>query len=179
MIPGFIITWITFPGVIVHELAHALFCRLFGLKIYEVKYFIFSTGFGKPAGYVMHERSKKPWQDMVVGIGPFFVNTIMGAVIAAPAAIPVLQFHGGDALDYFLIWLGVSIAMHAFPSTGDAAGIWHAVKSPETPLWSKILGAPLVGLIYIGALGSMFWLDALYGIGVAGLLPRLIVKLFA
>lgn len=26
-------------------------------------------------------------------------------------------------LDYFMIWLGVSIAMHSFPSTGDAKSI--------------------------------------------------------
>jgi hypothetical protein len=179
MIPGFIITWFTFPGVIVHELAHALFCRLFGIKIYEVKYFHFTTQWGEPAGWVMHAPSKHPWQDMLVGIGPFFVNTILGAVIAAPAAIPVLQFNGGDALDYFLIWLGVSIAMHAFPSTGDAKVIWHGVKSPETPVWTKILGAPIVGIIYLGALGSVFWLDALYGVAVAGFLPRLIVKWIA
>lgn len=179
MIPGFLITWLTFPGVIVHELAHAIFCRWFGMDVYEVKYFQFTTGFGRPAGYVMHARSKHPWQDLMVSIGPFFVNTILGAVIAAPAAIPVLKFQSGDLLDLFLMWLGVSIAMHAFPSTGDAKSAWGSLSSPETPGWTKVIGYPVVGLIYVGALASMFWLDLLYGIFVAGVIPNLIVKVLA
>lgn len=179
MIPGFVITWLTFPGVIVHELAHALFCRLFGLKIYAVCYFRFSTGFGQPAGYVIHEPSQKAWQDLFVGIGPFFVNTIVGSVIAAPAAIPFFRFHSGDPLDYLLIWLGVSIAMHSFPSTGDASSIWQSIGAKETPMMTKVFGTPIVGIIYLGALGSIFWLDLLYGIAVAGLLPGILITLLA
>jgi hypothetical protein len=179
MIPGFLITWVTFPGVIVHELAHAIFCKLFGLKIFEVKYFQFATGFGQPAGYVVHGRSQHAWQDIFVSVGPFFINTIVGAVIAAPAAMPILQFHGGDAIDWVLMWLGVSIAMHAFPSTGDAKSIWHTITAPNVPVLFKAIGIPVIGLIYIGALGSMFWLDVLYGIAVAGFLPNLIIKALA
>lgn len=178
MIPGFLITWVTFPGVIVHELAHAIFCRLFGLAIYEVSYFRFTTGFGQPAGYVVHQRAEKPWQDLMVSIGPFFVNTIVGAVIAMPAAIP-FRLGGADVLDLFLMWLGVSVAMHSFPSTGDAKSAWGSLSRKETPIFTKIIGYPVIGLIYVGALGSMFWLDALYGIAVAGFLPNIIVKLLA
>jgi len=35
MIPGFIITWLTFPGVIIHEFAHKFFCSLTGTKVLE------------------------------------------------------------------------------------------------------------------------------------------------
>lgn len=179
MIPGFLITWVTFPGVIVHEFAHAIFCRLFGLPLYHVQYFQFSTGFGQPAGYVIHGRSKHAWQDILVSVGPFFVNTILGAIIAAPAAIPILKFGAGDALDYVLMWLGVSVAMHSFPSTGDAKSIWGSIHSKEVPVIFKVIGIPIIGLIYIGALGSIFWLDALYGLAVAGFLPWVLVNLFA
>jgi len=179
VIPGFLITWATFPGVIVHELAHALFCRLFGIGIYEVCYFQLSVNRGVPAGYVIHTGAKHHWQDVFVGIGPFFVNSILGAIIAAPAAIPVLQFHSGDALDYFLLWLGVSIAMHSFPSTGDAQSIWATVSAKEAPWWTKLFGMPIVGLIYLGAVASIFWIDLIYGIAVAGFLPKLIVNLVA
>lgn len=179
MIPGFLISWVTFPGVVVHELAHAIFCRLFGLPIYEVKYFQFAMRPGQPSGYVISGRSPKPWQDILVSVGPFFINTILGAVIAAPAAIPILQFGGGDAFDYVLMWLGVSVAMHSFPSTGDAKSIWHTVTAENVPIIFKIVGVPVIGLIYIGALGSIFWLDAIYGLAVAGALPNLLVRLFA
>ena len=41
IIPGFIISILTFPGVIVHELAHQICCYICGIKVYEVKYFQF------------------------------------------------------------------------------------------------------------------------------------------
>ncbi len=179
IIPAFVIAWFTFPGVVFHELAHALFCRLFGMEIYKVQYFQFSIKWGAPAGYVIHKPSTKAWQNVLVGVGPFFLNTIVGAIVAAPASLSVFQFGKGDAFDYLLIWLGVSIAMHAFPSTGDAAVIWKSLKAPTTSKLTKILGIPIVGIIYIGAYGSMLWLDVLYGVAVAGLLPRLIVQLLA
>jgi hypothetical protein len=67
--------------------------------------------------------------------------------------------------------------MHAFPSRGDANVIWEAMKEESTPVWVKIIGYPVVGLIYLGALGSFFWLDLLYGIGVAVGLPNLLIYL--
>jgi hypothetical protein len=117
-IPGPLIAALTFPGVVVHELAHQFFCRLFGVAIFDVCYF----RFGNPAGYVIHEHPTKASQQIWIGVGPFLVNSVVGAIIAAPASIQVLQFEAGTPLDYVLIWLGISIAMHAFPSTGDAKG---------------------------------------------------------
>ncbi len=171
MIPGIIISIITFPGVIVHEIAHQLFCRLFNLVVFDVCYF----QFGNPAGYVVHEIPKKPAHEIIIGIGPFIVNTIIGAIISLPAAISVIKFGSGTPLEYVLIWLGVSIAMHSFPSTGDAKCIWDAVKSKDTNLVTKIITTPIVLLIYAGAIGSIFWLDLVYGIAVSTLIPYLIV----
>jgi hypothetical protein len=76
-----------------------------------------------------------------------------------------------------LVWLGFSIAMHAFPSTGDARSIWCSVWSPETPVLARTITLPLVMLIYLGALGSFFWLDALYGFAIVALLPYLLLHL--
>lgn len=171
MIPGFLISVITFPGVIVHEAAHQLFCRLYRVAVLDVCYF----RFGNPSGYVIHEPPRKASHNILIGIGPFFVNSIVGALIATPAMIPVLTFGSGDFLDYFLAWIGLSIAMHAFPSTGDAKSIWAAVTGKGTPILTKLVGIPVVGLIYIGAIGSIFWLDLLYGVGIAFAVPLLII----
>lgn len=173
IIPGFLISLATFPGVIVHELAHQLFCRVAGVAVFEVCYF----RMGNPAGYVVHEIPKKVYQHIFISVGPFFMNTVIGALIALPAVIPVIKFDTGSLMDYFLIWLGVSIAMHSFPSTGDAKSIWEAVWNKETPLPAKLAAAPLVGIIYLCAAGSIFWLDVIYGIAAATVLPNLIVKL--
>jgi hypothetical protein len=111
----------------------------------------------------------------MISVGPFFINTIAGALIALPAALPVFRFHNGNFGDYLLIYLGVSIAMHAFPSTGDAQSIVRAMKDKTTPFWVKIIGYPVVGLIYVGSLGGFFWLDLIYGMAVAAGLPNLIL----
>jgi len=174
-IPGFVITLVTFPGVIVHELAHQLFCRYFKVPVFKVVYF----QVGNPAGYVVHEAVRNKAQGILISVGPFIVNTAIGALISLPAALPVFTFHTAGPLDYVLIYLGVSIAMHAFPSRGDAGVIWHSIKEENTPAWVRIIGYPVVGLIYLGSLGSFFWLDVLYGVGVAVGLPNLIIYLLS
>jgi hypothetical protein len=64
--------------------------------------------------------------------------------------------------------------MHSFPSIGDAKSIWKAVWSPGSPVTARLIGAPLVAVIFMGAIGSFFWLDAIYGAGVVLFLPKLI-----
>jgi len=174
-IPGFVITLLTFPGVIVHEFAHQLFCRLYKVPVFEVVYF----QLGNPAGYVMHEAVKNKAQGTMISVGPFIVNTLIGALVSLPAALPMFRFHTATPLDYVLIYLGVSIAMHAFPSTGDANVIWNSVKEPGTSPLMKVIAYPIVGLIYLGSLGSFFWLDLIYGVGVAVGLPNLLISLLA
>ncbi|MFN3404847.1 MAG: hypothetical protein ACK40G_12180 [Cytophagaceae bacterium] len=173
-IPGIVITIVTFPGVIVHELAHQLFCRWLKIPVFNVCYFQFDN----PAGYVIHEIPKNTYHQILVGIGPFIVNTLLGAVIAMPASLAFFKFGNPQAMDYILIYLGVSIAMHSFPSTGDAASITEAINGSKNIL-VKIVGYPIVGIIYLGALGSVLWLDLIYGIGVAVLLPELIILIFS
>jgi hypothetical protein len=175
IIPGFLIALATFPGVIVHEMAHQLFCRWFRVPVFDVCYF----RVGNPAGYVIHENPQKASQQIWIGVGPFLVNTILGALVAFPAAIPVLKFDAGRPLDFLFIWLGISIAMHAFPSIGDAKSIWRGVSSRDVPLLGKLVATPVVALIYLGAIGSIFWLDVLYGAAVALALPNLITSLLA
>ncbi len=173
-IPGFLISIVTFPGVMVHEVAHQLFCRILRVAVLDVCYF----RFGNPAGYVIHEIPKKSFQHLLIGIGPFFINSILGAIIALPSAIPVVKLGTGSFIDYFLIWLGISIAMHSFPSTGDAKSIWTTVRSPKTPLLTRLIAVPVVGIIYLFAMGSFFWLDLIYGIAVVTLLPNIFIALF-
>jgi len=172
-IPGIAITIVTFPGVIVHELAHQLFCRLFKVPVFEVVYFRVAN----PAGYVLHEKARTSTQAIFISTGPFILNTLIGFLIALPAAIQ-FNMNAADGLDYILLYLGISIAMHAFPSTGDAKSLWQSVvKDSNSSFLSKVIVTPIVGFIYLGALGSMFWLDLIYGIGVAVAFPWLLVSL--
>jgi len=172
-IPGPLIALFTFPGVIVHELAHQLFCRWFNVPVLQVCYF----RVGNPAGFVIHEPPTKSYQSLFISVGPFLINTIIGAIVAFPAALPVIQFGAGDLLDYLLIWLGVSIAMHAFPSRGDARSLWQSVRAPGISPVARLLVAPVVGIIYVVTIGRFFWLDFFFGIGIAIGLPSMVVAM--
>ena len=174
IIPGFLISALTFPGVIVHEFAHQLFCRLFRVPVYDVVYFQFKN----PSGYVAHEPSEKPLSSFMISVGPFLVNTILGMLIVFPAAIELFRFETkNNILVLILGWLGISILMHAFPSTGDAKVMVQSIlKNPDVNPAAKILTAPVIGLVYLGAFGSIMWLDLLYAIFMAMVLPNLIVS---
>lgn len=171
MIPGFIITWLTFPGVIIHELGHQLLCRFTGTPVIEVCYF----RFGNPAGYVTHERPSSIWKHLLIGFGPLLVNSAFGFLLGLVAAAHFWQQESMKIPGGILTWLAVSVAMHSFPSTGDATSLWHALWGEESPMPARIVGTPLVGLIFLGAIGSVFWLDLIYGAVVAWVLPRALI----
>jgi hypothetical protein len=175
-IPGFIISILTFPGVIVHELAHQLFCRLSNVAVIDVCYF----RVGNPAGYVQHEIPKKAYQNVLIGIGPFIVNTLLGAIISMPAAIQIIKFKDySNFLYLFLTWLGVSIVMHSFPSIADAKSVWNSLWKKETSLFLKIVGTPLVCILFVCSIGSFAWLDLIFGIGVAVFIPNVLISILA
>jgi hypothetical protein len=60
------------PGVIVHELSHAVACRLTGAKIKEINFFLWD------GGYVKHNKSKIPI------LGEFLISfaPILGGIVA-------------------------------------------------------------------------------------------------
>jgi len=171
-IPGVLISIATFPGVIIHELAHQIFCYLCKVPVYEVKYFRLQN----PCGYVAHEHIDNPFKNLIVSIGPLIINTLLGAIILFPASIEMTAFSvSNDSLNMLSYWLGISIIMHAFPSTGDANNLVSSVlHNKDVNIFIKVLTAPFVGLIYIGAVGSMVWLDLGYALLIAYLLPKII-----
>ena len=175
LLAGLVVSIVTFPGVIVHELAHVLFCRVARVAVFDVCYF----RIGRTAGYVLHEPPPSPGHALLIAIGPLLVNTLLGALIALPAAIPVLRLDTSSPFDYLSLWLGVSIAMHAFPSTEDAKRLWRSVVAGNADYAWKLVAAPLAILSYVGAIGRFFWLDLAYGVAVALFLPALMVRILA
>jgi hypothetical protein len=175
-VPGIAVAVATFPGVVVHEVAHLAVCRILGIPVYEVCYFRFGT----PTGYVVHQKINDFWRLLLVGCGPFLINSVLGAILAFPSALRVFEFEGAaSSMDGILVWLGVSVAMHAFPSAGDARAMWEAVTGKDVPVLAKLIGVPLVGLMFLLVLGSGFFFDLVYGILIALAFPKMIVDLLA
>ena len=99
-------------------------------------------------------------------------------ILTFPGVIPLLLFgiDSGSLLDYVLVWLGLSIAIHAFPTVEDAKYARDVATARETPLLTKLLFGPLSWAVYLGALGSLYWLDVVYGIAVVVLVPQLLMR---
>lgn len=173
IIPGWLVALVTFPGVIVHEAAHMLFCKIRGLAVLDVCFY----RVGNPAGYVIHEQSEDFTSIFLVAVGPFIVNSILCFLFCFPAFVPVKIFDQKDLISYFLIWLGMSIGMHAFPSTGDAQVLMEAAKKAVRRMnLLAIISYPIVGLIYVANLLRIVWFDYLYGFALGFLLPEFILK---
>lgn len=162
-IPGWLITLATFPGVIFHELGHQWFCHLTGVPVSAVCYF----RLGNPAGYVIHEQPPKFIQSLLICLGPL----ISGTAIALLCFVFVeCKAHFPPWVEYVSMWMGISIAANAFPSSGDAKTLWHATNRHIKHNLGALLGYPFVLFIHIANLLSFFWFDFIY----AGLLWALV-----
>lgn len=167
MIPGWLISILTFPGVIVHELGHMFFCRIFKVKIHKVCYF----RFGNPAGYVIHDDPENFKQSFFIDVGPFIVNSVLAiiAFILTALLTPVYESYG-----FLFSWLGISIAMNSFPSKGDAKVLWAVTRkhSKDNGLL-RLVGYPFVVIIYVANLLSFLWFDLFYAIGLYSLVSEI------
>jgi hypothetical protein len=172
-IPGQLIALITFPGVIVHESAHLLFCRLRRVAVLDACFF----RFGNPAGYVVHEIPPDFLSSFLISVGPFVVNSVLCVVFCLPAVVPVRIFGIQTPVTFFWLWLGLSIGMHAIPSTADAQVLWDQARerAKDRDLLA-LVSLPLVGFIWLANLGRVIWLDYLYGIAIGLLLPATILR---
>jgi hypothetical protein len=171
-IPGILIAYLTFPGVIVHEIGHMVFCRLRKVPVLDVCYFRFEN----PPGYVVHEKPGDFLSTFLISIGPFLVNSVLCILICFPAFVPMKAFDIHDPLSYLLIWLGVSIGMHAFPSNQDASILWNeAGQAARNGNLLAVISFPLVILVYVANIGRIFWLDTIYGVALGCGLPMLLL----
>jgi hypothetical protein len=165
-----ILSYITFPGIVAHEFAHAWACRRLGIRVHKVCY----LRLGNPMGYVLHEQPQYAFQHIMVAVAPFFVSTALGLAISLAAcllgrstAYPEIR----AAVTLGMIWIGFSCALHAFPSSGDADALWNDVRNSDVGFFAKLLLAPVVGLIRLAQIGARLWLDVLFALAVVALPP--------
>lgn len=174
-IPDIIISIATFPGIIIHRISQLLFCRISRIAVSDVGHFKSSN----PRGYIVHEQPKDIYQLILLTIGPFLFNTLLGAFIAVSSSIPILERGSDNPMDYLLLWLGISIAMHAFPNRKNIKNIWSIMKSETSSILTKVICFPFVLVIYIFSIGSYIWLDLVYGYCVVLFIPKLVLKILA
>ena len=170
------LSYLTFPGIIAHEFAHAWACRRLGIHVEQVCY----LRIGNPLGYVRHERPSSPFQQAMVVVAPFFLSTFLAAALSFCACLlsrtrfPPETRGIGTLL---AVWCSFSIALHAFPSSGDADSLWDELRCPDAGFAARTVLAPVVGMIRLARLGTRFWLDILFALAVVALPPALLLVL--
>ena len=157
------VSLLTFPGVILHELAHKLFCDWTGVKVREVKYFKFRNVLSfrsAAAGWVIHASPSTWAQTFWISVGPLVVNSLACIGFAFLYA----QAQPDSFLAYFLGWVAISAGMHAFPSDQDAAHVLIHSKQSLTDGGSffHYLSYPFFWAIWLANKLRFFWFDLLY-----------------
>lgn len=165
-IPGFVVSLLSFPGVISHEYAHKLACEWRNIHVRDVVYF----QLGSPAGYVRHQTPRRQVDAFWITTAPFFVNTLLalnvGLIVGTLSPTLLPENHVMLAVSYVLLWIGASAGMHAFPSSGDAQTLWSLTKQNWRSSLSGFFSVPLVLLMYIAHYLSYAWLNVAYGAGL-------------
>jgi hypothetical protein len=167
-----ILSYLTFPGVITHEFAHAWACRRMGVRVTKVCY----LRFGNPPGYVLHGRPATALQHIVIATAPLFISTFLSLIISSAAGVFSVS-HAVDYRDVILaltLWVSFSVGLHALPSGGDGDALWSDVKNPKVSLAAKLLLVPVVGLIRLAGFGRHIWFDVIFA-AVVTVAPLLMV----
>lgn len=168
-IPGSVISLITFPGVIVHEIGHRFFADQARVPVYDVCYY----RFGNPAGYVIHGPVKGVKNALLIAIGPLIVNTTLCSVITFTVipSIFTLAETPNPWPFFLLLWVGISIGMHAFPSNEDMQNLVQAVKEEKKGGLLVFAAHLFAGIFWFANILRFFWFDAIYALCISFLLP--------
>ena len=134
---------IFFPGIILHELSHAIACVVLGVKITKIKWI------SKDGGFVIHEH-KKSYKTIIISVMPFFLNIVYAIACALMFGLDV-----GPLLKVILIWVGASSIFFCLPSREDVKNVYDTVRESYSKKQSllrwlyKIILLPLTIVILV------------------------------
>ena len=136
---------LTVPGVVLHELGHALTCRLLGVETSDVVLFQWPEEFTRDlagGGYVAHEETESTMDAVLIAVAPLVVNTVCALVALFLArtilTTPAVVYSSGGRFAFgqyvqgfqlldpghqvaalLTLWVGVVAAWCGFPSEQD------------------------------------------------------------
>lgn len=146
-----LITLLTLPGLIIHEIAHRFICDILDIPVYKVQYYEISPK--KLSGCVVHAPPPDCFHQFLICLAPFFINSLFCMVFTFPFIISYTFFsvsliEGG--VEYFAIimaWIGITASLHAFPSDQDIEVLRKSHK--ETPSNSFLINCIVKFLLFI------------------------------
>ena len=126
-----------YPGVVVHEAAHAACCKLLGVPIYEINFH---------EGYVKIESDIDPIKRVIIGVSPLFFSWVIGGGLLLTAFS--LLTAGSWTFGVLLVMLGLSIFVSAAPSHTDLIILMHNKRESVTGV-ILILSCGIIGYFLI------------------------------
>lgn len=128
-IQGYI--YLTAPGVMIHEIGHAVFCLIFRHKIVEMK--LFSPEEDGTLGYVNHSYNPNCFYQRIgnffIGTGPIWFGVAVLSLISwllLPNEMQISNFFSlnfwGRWQSYIWLYLALTISSHITLSPPDLAG---------------------------------------------------------
>ena len=152
-IQGYI--YLTCPGVMVHEIGHALFCVIFRHKIVEMK--LFSPEEDGTLGYVNHSYNPNSFYQRIgnffIGTGPIWFGVAVLCLISwllLPNEMQINDFFSlnfwGRWQSYIWLYLALTISSHITLSPPDLAG------SADGGI--AIMATALMGFLLLGWCGD-------------------------
>ena len=140
------------PGVMVHELAHALFCLVSGVRIRKIVLFRIN----KNPGYVIHDEPNSVIKAFLIAVGPLIVNSYLSLYLFTKVFWP-LTWQG-----IIWFWLALVIGLHAIPSDGDS----DALKLNAKRNWKRrplaLIFYPIALILNFLNFLKRFYLDIAY-----------------
>lgn len=148
-----------YPGVVIHELAHVIGCKLTGARVESVK-LVSKTG-----GEVVHEKSKLPiLGNLIISIFPLIFSALIIFIILATLKgswLASLSFGGSLITHIVLYYLLVAVLLTAFPSSQDIKNAWFAyivliatailiVLNTNWPIPERVLNLEIFCVITLG-----------------------------
>jgi hypothetical protein len=139
-----------FPGVVIHEIFHAIASILVGAKIHGIQFF------SSRGGTVVHERSRIPLGQLLISFAPFF------------GGMAVLFFVGHKLFFIPSAEGGLQTISNFFSVFFDNIGSWkfwgalyvsYSVSATMLPSWQDVKNttAGLIVLFFTG--GFLFWVS--------------------
>ena len=148
-IQGYI--YLTAPGVMIHEIGHAVFCLIFRHKIVEMK--LFSPEEDGTLGYVNHSYNPNSFYQRIgnffIGTGPIWFGVAVLSLISwllLPNEMQISNFFSlnfwGRWQSYIWLYLALTISSHITLSPPDLAG---SVDGGIAIMTTALLGFLLLG----------------------------------
>ncbi|MFW5832218.1 MAG: hypothetical protein ACOCVA_08180 [Prolixibacteraceae bacterium] len=112
------------------------------------------------AGYVVHERPQNFVQSFFVAVGPFITGTLFALLFFFIAGSQKTE-NWQQAL---FIWLGISVAINAFPSDTDAKSLWRDSNRHVLKNLFAVIGYPFAVIIWLSNALHVVWFDLIYAL---------------